>query len=329
MTSSPSFRLRALALIAVLALALAACRTAQPAATVDGAKITDDQLAQDAGAFRFLQILTRRSCGTAGKGESTDAACARFTLGYLIQVDVLKEYATAHDLSVPDKNITDTLSQLKASVGEQVFSSTLKAEKVSEADVHALLSRLLLFGSVQDAVAKERVTDQQITQAYEQDPLKYTGLHAAHILVASQKLAEKISKEATSKNFAKLAKKYSSDTGSAQNGGDLGAVPASNFLPEFSHAALALKPGEISEPVQTQYGWHVIMLIDARKIPLDQARDQIVKDLSHQAFVAWFQKSLENADISVNPKYGAFDTKNGSVVAIRSTATGSPSAPST
>ena len=108
-------------------------------------------------------------------------------------------------------------------------------------------------------------------------------VHARHILVASEDEAKKII-VALDKggDFAALAKQHSTDSGAAQ-GGDLGFFKKSDMVPEFAAAAFALKDGEYTKtPVHTQYGWHVIMVIEHRQAPpptYEQARDQIRQDI--------------------------------------------------
>jgi len=80
----------------------------------------------------------------------------------------------------------------------------------------------------------------------------------SHILVASQALANKIRAEVTPANFAALARQYSTDTGSKVEGGALGPIQASQVVAPFAKAAFALKVGQISQPVHSQYGWHII-----------------------------------------------------------------------
>jgi foldase protein PrsA len=328
----PSHRLRAIALALVAGLALTACNAAEPAAAVvDGERITDQQVAFDATLFRFLGALRRTPCGTPAAGESQASACARFTLSNVIQEDLVKHYAAAHDVTVDAATVTQALAQLESGLGgPDVLDGQLKAHGLTRADLTALARRLLLFNQVQRALATAQLTDAALHAAYDQQRGSLTQIHAKHILVATQAEADKIEKEVTPDNFAKLAQRYSTDTTSAANGGDLGTVAAATLDPTFANAALALRPGEISQPVQTQFGWHIIELVSATVVPFDQAKSQLIDQQSQQIFNVWLSGALSTADITVNPKYGRLDPTTGDVVPIRSTATGQSSpSPST
>jgi len=107
--------------------------------------------------------------------------------------------------------------------------------------------------------------------------------HARHILVEKEDDAKKIIEQLKKGgDFAALAKEHSTDPGAAQ-GGDLGFFKKADMLPEFSAAAFALQPGQITDaPVHTQYGWHVIKLEEKRLAPpptLEQAHDQIRQEM--------------------------------------------------
>ncbi len=132
----------------------------------------------------------------------------------------------------------------------------------------------------------------------------------------------------TAQNFGRLAEENSIDPGSASNGGDLGPLQASTLNATFVQAALKLQPGEISEPVHTGFGWHIIQLVSVDVRPFDQVRDQLAGPLRASAFTDWLQEQLGSRRITVNPKYGRFDLSTGNVEPIRSTASGSPT-PST
>lgn len=102
----------------------------------------------------------------------------------------------------------------------------------------------------------------------------------SHILVATRAQALAIRAEATAANFAQLARERSTDVAAKSSGGDLGSVTGGStaLLPELSEAAQKLKPGQISQPVQTQFGWHLLLLRDikARTKTFDEVKDQIV-----------------------------------------------------
>lgn len=139
----------------------------------------------------------------------------------------------------------------------------------------------LQAAAIRKAVAP-LVTEDAVKAAYDKDiagkPAEQEA-HAAHILVANEAAATKIIAQLKAGgDFTALAKANSTDPGAAQ-GGDLGWFKKGDMLPEFSAAAFALKPGEITDkPVKTQYGWHVIKLEGLRPVAVPayaEAHDEI------------------------------------------------------
>ena len=311
-----------------LSVVLAACGVGRPpAATVGGDRITDDQLAQDIPAFRFLSAINQAPCGQAIEGETAQSACARFTLTTLIQENLVKGYARAHHVTVAPSEVTKALTDLRSALGD-TLDQQLAAENLTERDLTDIVGRILLFNDVQTAVATSRVDDAQLRQLYQEQRLQFTQIHAKHILVKTRAQALRIEHEVTAQNFGRLAEENSIDPGSASNGGDLGPLQASTLNATFVQAALKLQPGEISEPVHTGFGWHIIQLVSVDVRPFDQVRDQLAGPLRASAFTDWLQEQLGSRRITVNPKYGRFDPSTGNVEPIRSTASGSPT-PST
>jgi len=314
--------------VVVAAFALASCSSTQPpAATVDGEKITDQQLSQDMDLFTFLTSLSQgqSTCGQAVAGETPESACARFTLTNIIQVDLVKHYAQANDITVDQSKVDTVITQIETNVGGAgKLDAQLKASGITRAGFTEFAHRLMVFDAVRTAIGQQGTSDAQLRQLYDQNKAQFSQIHVEHILLKTQAEAQKIADEATPSNFSELAKQYSIDPTVKQNGGDLGTVSATQLDPVFAAAALALKPGEISQPVQTQYGWHVIMLVSAQTQPFEQVKQQLVTQASAQAFNEWMTEQFANAVISVNPKYGKLDTDTGEVVPVRSTATGIP-----
>src|SRR5262245_42358021 len=121
------------------------------------------------------------------------------------------------------------------------------------------------------------VTEEEMKKAYDAESGKVAQterVRARHILVATEQEAKQIrARLDKGEKFEDLAKQYSLD-GSKEYGGDLGYFTAPEMVPEFSKAAFALKPGEISQPVKTDMGWHIIKLED-RKVGGAQPYDQV------------------------------------------------------
>jgi foldase protein PrsA len=331
----PSFSRVSLHVVAVVVIvALAGCSAesggggagSTAAATVNGEQITPTELQQSVPLFEFLASLSQAPCGQPdpASGESAGAACARFALGNLIQEEILRQYANANDVSVPADEVTSTIQQLEQQLGGAAqLDSLLKENDVTRPELEAFAERLLLFQEVQKSVGETGTSDEELRQAYEQNKLQYTQLDTWQILVKTQQQADQIEQQVTSKNFQDLADKYSIDPSVKQNHGDLGTMAASGLVEPYVRAALALQPGQISEPVQSEFGWHIIRLISTDVAPFDQVRDQLVQQSAGQSFQTWFQDRLEGADITVNPRYGRFDPATGQVTTIRSTASGS------
>jgi peptidyl-prolyl cis-trans isomerase C len=133
-------------------------------------------------------------------------------------------------------------------------------------------------------------TDDALHQLYDQAVKQMKPeeeVHAHHILVATEDEAKQI--QAALKNgadFAALAKEKSKDPSGAANGGDLGWFTKDQMVPEFADAAFKLDKGQISDPVHTQFGWHIIRVDDKRIKPtptFDQVKPQLENYLAHRA----------------------------------------------
>jgi hypothetical protein len=320
-------------LIAVpMAWLLASCGSlSAPAATVDGVGIPNERVATDVHLFTALSSLSQQGCATPEGTETPAAACARVVLGSLVQQAVVSRYAGSHHVTVSVDDVTRAVGGLLSQLGGAgTVDPALRARGLSHQDLRNLARRIVLFEDVRTAVTAERVTTAELQQQYQQNMAQYETLHTEHILLKTRAQAENVYRQvtkpgSTERDFLSLAKRVSTDPSAAQNSGDLGDVPVSSLDRTFVQAALALKPREISQPVHTQFGWHVIRLVSIGVQPFDQVRAQIQEQLSQQAFQSWMQEQLAAADVAVNPRYGRWDAAVPGVVAATSTATGSPS----
>lgn len=149
--------------------------------------------------------------------------------------------------------------------------------------------RAMLAADVIQMIMEKAVTEDKLRAAYDAKYATGDGgdeFHAAHILVESKEDAIDVKKELDAgADFATLAKERSTGP-TGPNGGDLGWFTTGRMVPEFEEAVLALKSGEVSDPVKTQFGWHVILLHDRRKTEapeFEEVRGQLADELSQAA----------------------------------------------
>jgi peptidyl-prolyl cis-trans isomerase C len=136
---------------------------------------------------------------------------------------------------------------------------------------------------------KKQVTLDAMKKLYEESIKSVTPeeeARARHILVETEDEAKAVAKRVKGgEDFAKVAGEVSKDPGSGKEGGDLGWFTKDRMVPEFSEAAFKMKPGEVSEPVKSQFGWHVIKLEETRTKPLpsfDEVKDQVEQYLTRK-----------------------------------------------
>nr|MBC7245681.1 peptidylprolyl isomerase [Chloroflexota bacterium] len=126
-------------------------------------------------------------------------------------------------------------------------------------------------------------------------PEEVEQVHAAHILVESEETGKKVlEKLKAGADFAALAAEYSIDTGSKDQGGDLGWFPRGIMVSEFEDAAFALNPGETSDLVSTSYGYHIIRVLGKEVRPLDP---EILAQIQEYNFQEWFEAEFQKAEI--------------------------------
>ncbi len=156
-----------------------------------------------------------------------------------------------------------------------------------------------------ERIGADSVTEEAIAAAYAesfgtQEP--GTEYNAAHILVETEAEAQAIVAELEGgADFATIARERSKDPGSGAQGGDLGWFGAGMMVEPFEQAVVALEPGAVSAPVETQFGWHVIRLNETRPVPvptLEEVRDQIAGELEQAAIEAAIAELQESADIT-------------------------------
>ncbi|WP_170426207.1 peptidylprolyl isomerase [Ruegeria arenilitoris] len=154
-----------------------------------------------------------------------------------------------------------------------------------------------------NTLLEDAVTDEAIQAAYDAQFADFQGedeFNASHILVETEDTAKDIKAQLDDgADFAEMAKEKSTGP-SGPNGGSLGWFGKGRMVPEFETAVVGLEKGQISDPVQTQFGWHVIILNDTRKSEaptLDAVRDQLAQTIQQEAIQAKIDELTQTAQI--------------------------------
>jgi peptidyl-prolyl cis-trans isomerase C len=243
---------RALALAAglvCLSLGFALPAAAKVLATVDGADISDDDVA-----------IAVQDLGPGLPQQMQPAERQAYVLNYLI----------------------DTKLAAREAEKEKLADGPDAVRRMAYYKDKALMEVLL------GGVAKDAATDAALKKTYD-DAAKAQKpeeeIHARHILVPTEEEAKAALKRVQAgEDFAKVANELSKDPGA--EGGDLGWFTRERMVPEFADAAFKLQPGQVSQPVKTQFGWHIIKVEERRMKPFptfEQVKDQVVRYVVQKA----------------------------------------------
>ena len=269
----------------------------------------------------FSLTLTRASAlaaitlllGACGKGQQAAAPTVAdkpvsappvaVVDGTPISRDAFEDYLKGLLRGKPESDVT---AEEKDKVLDQMINMQLiaaQAEKEGldkDPDTATRLAlvrtQILADAAAQKYVKSNEPTDQELHAAY--DAADKTEYRASHILVPTKEKGEQIIKKLKGgAKFEDLAKAESTDNSKA-NGGDLGWFTTARMVKPFGDAVKGLKKGDTTtEPVQTQYGWHVIKLVDTRDAPFEQLKGQLTSGLMQKKFQDYIDSLKKNAKI--------------------------------
>lgn len=234
---------------------------------------------------------------------------SRGVLQQLVTYKLIDNYGQEHNITVSQAEIDKVEDTYKQQYPGASWSDLLKARGLSESDVQDMIRRQLVLDK---AVGSNiHITDKQIADYYAKNHAQFdqpATAHARHILVPDLKTAQKVEADLKSgKDFAAEAKQYSIDPGSRDKGGDLGWFRKGQMVPAFEAYAFSAPLNQISAPVKSPYGYHIIEVLGrkpAQKATLASTRDQIVTTLRQQQenplIPAFLQQLQAQGDIQVN-----------------------------
>lgn len=230
------------------------------------------------------------------------------TVNQLITDKIVELEADKEGIKVTDKEIQKEIDTLAESYGgEEKLKEQLKASGSSLAEFKQdIVAYLHTKKLVEPRIT---VTDDEISAYFEENKDTFAQeaqVEASHILVEDKKTAEKVEKElAAGGDFAELATKYSTDAGTKEKGGSLGYFGKGSMVAEFEDVAFNMDVNEISDPVKTEYGYHIIKVTGekkAKKANLEDNKPEIKEALLNnklqEEYAVWLEEVKKDYDIS-------------------------------
>lgn len=337
------------AALGVAAMLTSACgNLLDPAAgVVDGHKITTQEISRELERFEsttaYRDIVARAEEGATDPQIEIGRQRRAFEQGVLTQLirrAVIRPLAEEQGIEITADDVDGALDEVlqdfipqdleegadPREAALQAFQDRIGEQGLTMPTVREILRDNEIEQALRDEVSETvNVSEEEAREFYDQNQSDYTETKVAHILVNERPLALRLHRQLMAEPakrraalFAQLARRHSEDPGSAPRGGDLGYASAGTFAVPFEEAMDGLKEGEISEPVRTQFGIHLIRVSDRRTTPFEEASveilDQLLMQEQERAWEEFIRRAYRQADIRVNPRYGRLDIQQLAVV---------------
>jgi len=312
-------RILPVALVALLLVALAGCGGGtSDAASVNGQKISEEEFQKELDAIADNEALAaeadKQGVTFVVDGQLSPELQATW-LTEVINSTIVSQGVKDEGIEVTDADREQAEQGVINLFGsEEVFDAfpkwfqDLLVERQAEL---VALSWSLLGGRVGDDEAAQRAFFEERIAPSE------TQYCARHILVETEETANEVAAQARNGgDFAALAAEYSGDPGSKDSGGDLGCNPSNMFVTEFADALERQTPGEVGDPFESDFGWHIV-LVDSVQAPTFEEMAESI-DLAIQGYArtetqTWMAEQVEDAKVSINTKYGTLVQQGGSI----------------
>jgi foldase protein PrsA len=294
-------------------LLLAGCGGAQAragaAATVGDERISAEEL---------QQVVDRGLEDPQAQQQfgSDRADYQRQVLNRLVRAELLEETARERGLEVTQGDVDSQLAEFAEQAGgREALEQQAAAGGIHPDDLPRFAREVVLEIALGDELTEDvDVPDEEIAQLYEQNQAQYDRVGTRHILVEDEAQAREVlaQVEADRSRFAELAAELSIDDSNAQDGGDLGLAGRGQFVPEFEEAAFGAEVGGVVL-VQTQFGWHVVEVLERQTTTQAEAEDELRRQLLGQQRQELVTEALretgERLGVEVNPRFGRWDAE--------------------
>jgi foldase protein PrsA len=307
-------KLRPLVALVLAVGLLAGCAGGVPsgaAATVNGEEIPRDLVER---------IVVAQLEGPGGPAEEerdeVEAEIQRNVLSTLIGVQIVAQLAADRGIEPSEEDLDAELAEQRdLAGGDEGFDGFLETIGLGEGEYRDLIVADIVRREQLAAELGEEVSDADVEAAYEAQ--LETNVNSRHILVETEDEAEDIlARLDDGEDFADLAEELGTD-GTAAVGGDLGFADTTGFVPEFAAALEENDPGTVVGPVETEFGFHVLEVLDPP--PFEELEDEIRAELEQQAatspaLIEAFEEAFTGAEVEVGSGFGEWDSEQGRLV---------------
>ena len=223
-------------------------------------------------------------------------------IGILIDEEILLQKAKELNL-VPedaelDKQVEETMAKEKEAYGgEEAFTAALTQSGLTEETYKEYSKKRIITQLVIEDMTKDvEISDEDVKKYYDENPTEFTGADISHILVTDEAKANEVRERLVNgEDFATVAKEVSEDTGSKEDGGSIGFTMynTTELVPEFVAGMSTLKEGEISEPIKSDYGYHIIKATGVKVTPFEEVKDTTKTTLEQKEKSRIYDENLE------------------------------------
>jgi parvulin-like peptidyl-prolyl isomerase len=234
-------------------------------------------------------------------------------LGVLIQWEAIEQKADeSFALSPSEDDVDARVNQILAEdAAGAVLDEYLEARNVSKAAFQRLARQLLIQDELQTLLdgSNEPLTDEDVAAEIAANPMNWTQVCASHLLVVTEDEAlDAIARIDAGEDFAVVAGEVSTDTASALEGGDLGCSPQGGLVEAFANATMSATVGERTEPVETEFGFHVILVRERTVAEVADAKAFLEVQASSLAVNEWYIDTVKAASVTVDDGVGVWIT---------------------
>ncbi len=257
--------------------------------------------------------ITRSQVNVLVPDTDDPSAVTDFTryLSVVIQWEAISQAAAEEGIEPTDEEIDARLDELVAGQGEgSTLEAYLEQVQASEGGIRLFTEQLIIQDAVQADLAEEgTVTDDEVNSELANNLLDWTVVCTSHILVGSEEEAIAVQDRlAAGEDFAVVAAEVSADVASGASGGDLGCNSPSGFVGSFAAATLEAEIDVVTEPVESEFGYHLILVNQREVATPDVVRVGLERDALASAVDAWFLGVIEAADVTVDGEIGVWVT---------------------